>query len=85
MAAGLSPSEFNRIARQRLRDLAAQHGGVYRQGANEARFGDVKLTFRRINASNGEAAGILRATNTTNDKWVEGGTVEEMIEKAKTA
>ena len=85
MSAGLSPSEFNRIARQRLRDIAQMYGGVYDQDANAVRFGNVKVAFRRINASNGEAAGILQAVNGSTGKVVEGGTVEEMIEKAKTA
>jgi len=85
MSAGLSPSEFNRSARLRLRDIAHRYGGVYNQGADEARFGDVKVTFRRINASNGEAAGILQAVNGSTGKVVEGLPVQEMIEKAKVA
>lgn len=87
MAAGLSREQFNAMARRRLQSIAKENNGLYRPGAGEVRFGDVAVTFRRINASNGECAALLVATNTVTGKVVESsqGGVLEMIEKAKTA
>lgn len=84
MAAGLSREQFNAMARRRLKELAKEVGGIYCRGQVLCPDG-IRLQFRRINASNGEAAGILQAVNGSTGKVVEGGTVEEMIEKAKTA
>lgn len=81
MSAGLSPQQFNAMARRRLQAMAKEVGGIYCRGQVLCPDG-IRLQFRRINASNGEAAGILQAVN---GKVVEGLPVQEMIEKAKVA
>ena len=84
MSAGLSRGQFSRVARLRLREIAAQVGGTYENDQVLCPDG-IRLQFRRINASNGEAAGILQAVNGSTGKVVEGLPVLEMIKKAKTA
>jgi hypothetical protein len=86
MAAGLSREQFNAMARRRLQSIAKDVGGIYCRGLVLCD-GGVQLSFRRINASNGECAAILIATNMSNGKVVESsaGGVLEMIAKAKSA
>ena len=62
MSAGLSPQQFNAMARRRLQAMAKEVGGIYCRGQVLCPDG-IRLQFRRINASNGEAAGILQAVN----------------------
>ena len=84
MSAGLSREQFNAMARRRLQMMAKEVGGIYCRGQVLCPDG-IRLQFRRINASNGEAAGILQAVNGSTGKVVEGLPVQGMIEKAKVA
>lgn len=77
MAAGLSQEQKNYYAKQALKSIQAQRGGVYRRAqagclATLKLDNGVELYVKFSNASNGETLGVLVAYNPVRNTKVEG-------------